>query len=164
MCCKHHHSSDVGKNSQRLLLTVTTVSLFFLSFFFLLLFCLSAPSFFRALVLRYVGPDFAQEESAERETFSRCQDRGLHSHHCPDCCKISRRILICAQQLAFQLTVPRPSAVEFSRLCLPSGSDRDSRGSRGSVPLDRVQHLLHPERSGCCALGGWWAAKRAENS
>lgn len=40
-------------------------------------------------VFRYVGADLTQEESAEWETFGRCQNSGLHPHHCPDRSKIS---------------------------------------------------------------------------
>lgn len=105
--------------------------------FFSLLLCFPSASSSRALVFRYVGSDFAQEESSERETVSRRQNRGLHSHHCPDCCKISHRILS-TQRLAVLLTVPQPSAIEFNLPHLPSGSDRDSGGSRGPVPLDRL--------------------------
>lgn len=44
--------------------------------------------------------------------------------------------------LAFQ------RACQRVRLDRPTGADRDSGGSGGSVSLDRLQHLLHPERGG----------------
>lgn len=51
--------------------------------------CFSQQPFSCYLVFRHVGAYRTQKESAKWETIGRCQNRGLHSHHGPDCSKYS---------------------------------------------------------------------------
>lgn len=119
--------------------------------------CLCFMLLLCSLAFRYVSSDLTQKESTQWETVSWSQNCGLHSHHCPDCCKISHWLTSRNLALSKDIFFYKTQSSSFTRLFLMTSAVQTSvikvYTYKGELLFDLLNCLVSGLR---CWSRLWW--------